>query len=71
MKKFAVPVTYVVWGRVEVESESYEKLLDDIRHNRINVPIPDMDYVDYIDGSDTVDMDASIIDVETDEELWW
>lgn len=71
MKKFLVPVSYVVWGRVEVESESYEKLLDDLRHNRIYVPLPDMADVEYIDGSDTVDMDASIIDVETDEELWW
>lgn len=71
MKKFLVPVSYVVWGRVEVESESIEKLRDDIRHNRIYVPLPEMDDVAYIDGSDMVDMDSSIIDVETDEELWW
>lgn len=71
MKKFAVPVTYTVWGRVEVESESYEKLLDDIRHNRINVPLPEMNDVAYIDGSDIIDMDSSIIDVETREEIWW
>lgn len=71
MKKFLVPVSYVVWGRVEVESESAEKLIDDIRHNRIYVPLPAINDVDYIDGSDEVDMDASIIDVETDDEIWW
>lgn len=71
MKKFLVPVSYVVWGRVEVESESIEKLRDDIRHNRIYVPLPEMDDVAYIDGSDMVDMDSSIIDVETDKECWW
>lgn len=71
MKKFLVPVSYVVWGRVEVESESIEKLRDDIRHNRIYVPLPSIDDVDCIDGSDEVDVDASIIDVETDEEYGW
>lgn len=30
MKKFLVPVSYSVWGHVEVESESIEKLLDDL-----------------------------------------
>lgn len=60
-----------MWGRVEVESESIEKLRDDIQHNRIYVPLPSMDDVDCIDGSDEVDVDASIIDVETDEEYGW
>lgn len=71
MKKFLVPVSYSVWGHVEVESESIEKLLDDLRHNRIYVPLPEMNDVAYIDGSDMIDMDSSIIDVKTHEEIWW
>lgn len=71
MKKFLVPVSYAVWGHVEVESESIDKLLDDLRHNRIYVPLPEMNDVAYIDGSDMIDMDSSIIDVETREEIWW
>ena len=71
MKKFLVPVSYSVWGHVEVESESIKNLLDDLRHNRIYVPLPEMNDVAYIDGSDMIDMDSSIIDVKTHEEIWW
>lgn len=43
MKKFLVPVSYAVRGRVEVESESIEQLLDDLRHQRLDLPILEYD----------------------------
>lgn len=67
MKKFAVPVTYTVWGRVEVESESIEQLLDDLRHQRLDLPILEYDEQEYVEDSYELDVDSEIIDAETDE----
>lgn len=67
MKKFLVPVSYAVWGRVEVESESIEQLLDDLRHQRLDLPILEYDEQEYVDDSYELDVDSEIIDVETDE----
>ena len=64
MKKFLVPVSYVVCGRVEVESESIEQLLDDLRHQRLDLPI-------LVDDSYELDVDSEIIDTETDERYGW
>lgn len=67
MKKFLVPVSYAVWGRVEVESESIEQLLDDLRHQRLDLPILEYDEQEYVDDSYELDVDSEIIDAETDE----
>lgn len=67
MKKFLVPVSYAVWGRVEVESESIEQLLDDLRHQRLDLPILEYDEQEYVDDSYELDVDSEIIDTETDE----
>ena len=67
MKKFLVPVSYAVWGRVEVESESIDKLLDDLRHQRINLPLLEGDEAEYLEDSYELDIDSEIVDVETDE----
>ena len=71
MKKFLVPVSYAVWGRVEVESESIEQLLDDLRHQRLDLPILEYDEQEYVDDSYELDVDSEIIDVETDERYGW
>lgn len=57
MKKFLVPVSYAVWGRVEVESESIEQLLDDLRHQRLDLPILEYDEQEYVDDSYELDVD--------------
>ena len=67
MKKFLVPVSYAVWGRVEVESESIEQLLDDLRHQRLDLPILEYDEQEYVEDSYELDVDSEIIDTETDE----
>lgn len=67
MKKFLVPVSYAVWGRVEVESESIEQLLDDLRHQRLDLPILEYDEQEYVDDSYELDVDSEIIDTETNE----
>lgn len=69
MKKFLVPVSCLMLRRVEVESESVEKLLDDIRHNRLNIKMPELDEMEYVEDSLDIDRDFYIIDMETDE-LW-
>ena len=71
MKKFLVPVSYAVWGRVEVESESIEQLLDDLRHQRLDLPILEYDEQEYVDDSYELDVDSEIIDTETDERYGW
>lgn len=71
MKKFLVPVSYAVWGRVEVESESIEQLLDDLRHQRLDLPILEYDEQAYVDDSYELDVDSEIIDAETDERYGW
>ena len=71
MKKFLVPVSYAVWGRVEVESESIEQLLDDLSHQRLDLPILEYDEQEYVDDSYELDVDCEIIDVETDERYGW
>ena len=71
MKKFLVPVSYAVWGRVEVESESIEQLLDDLRHQRLDLPILEYDEQEYMDDSYELDVDSEIIDTETDERYGW
>ena len=71
IKKFLVPVSYAVWGRVEVESESIEQLLDDLRHQRLDLPILEYDEQEYVDDSYELDVDSEIIDTETDERYGW
>ena len=71
VKKFLVPVSYAVWGRVEVESESIEQLLDDLRHQRLDLPILEYDEQEYVDDSYELDVDSEIIDTETDERYGW
>ena len=71
MKKFLVPVSYAVWGRVEVESESVEKLLDDIRHNRLDIKMPELDEMEYVEDSLDIDRDFYVIDVESDTSYGW
>lgn len=71
MKKFLVPVSYAVWGRVKVESESIEQLLDDLRHQRLDLPILEYDEQEYVDDSYELDVDSEIIDTETDERYGW
>ena len=70
-KKFLVPVSYAVWGRVEVESESIKQLLDDLRHQRLDLPILEYDEQEYVDDSYKLDVDSEIIDTETDERYGW
>lgn len=67
MKKFLVPVSYAVWGQVEVECDSREKLLDDLRHQCINLPLLEGDEAEYLDDSYELDVDSEIIDIETGE----
>lgn len=71
MKKFSIPVSYTMWGQVEVESESIEKLMDDIRHNRISISLPSPENAEYVDDSFEVDYDGDILDEETSESYWW
>lgn len=65
MKKFLVPVYCLMTGRVVVESESTEKLIDDIRHNRIDVPFTED--MEVMHDSFGIDQESYIIDMETDE----
>ena len=60
-----------MWGRVEVESESIEQLLDDLRHQRLDLPILEYDEQEYVDDSYELDVDSAIIDTETDERYGW
>lgn len=71
MKKFLVPVIYVVRGRAEIESTSIEKLRDDLQHGNVFIPLPNVEDTYYIDGSEELDMTREIIDVFTDEEYGW
>ena len=71
MKKFLVPVSCLMWKRVEVESESVEKLLNDIRHNRLDIKMPELDEMEYVEDSLAIDRDDYIIDMETDEFWSW
>ena len=68
MKKFLVPVSCLMTGRVIVESESAEKLIDDIRNKRINVPFTED--MEFVNDSFDIDHENYIIDMETDE-FWW
>lgn len=65
MKKFLVPVSCLMWKRVAVESESVEKLLDDIRHNRLDIKMPELDEMEYVEDSLDIDRDFYVIDVES------
>lgn len=79
MKKFLVPVSYSAmidrlpipysaWCHVEIESESIEKLIDDVRHNRIDIELPQVDVLSYVDVE--IDHDKSIIDLDSGEEFY-
>ena len=81
MKKFLVPVRYSAminrlpipysaWCHVEIESESIDKLIDDVRHNRIDVELPPVDALSYIDDDVEIDHDKSIIDLDSGEEFY-
>lgn len=81
MKKFLVPVRYSAmidrlpipysaWCHVEIESESIDKLIDDVRHNRIDVELPSVDALSYIDDDVEIDHDKSIIDLDSGEEFY-
>ena len=71
MKKFLVPVSYVVCGRVEIESESIEKLIDDMKNRRIDFMLPDLDEVEYSPDSEDFDPTCDIVDIETNERYEW
>ena len=60
-----------MWGRVEVESESIEQLLDDLCHQRLDLPILEYDEQEYVDDSYELDVDSEIIGTETDERYGW
>ena len=71
MKKFSVPVSYVVCGRVEIESESIEKLIDDMKNRRIDFMLPNLDEVEYSPDSEDFDPTCDIVDMETNERYEW
>lgn len=84
MKKFSVPVSYYeisrfsterhyVETRFEVESESIETLLDDLRCSRMRVPLTLSDDEDilnlkFMDNESR--QDNEIIDLETNERFY-
>lgn len=71
MKKFLVPVSYVVCGKVEIESESIEKLIDDMKNRRIDFMLPNLDEVEYSPDSEDFDPTCDIFDIETNERYEW
>lgn len=71
MKKFLVPVSYVVCGKVEIESESIEKLIDDMKNRRIDFMLPNLDEVEYSPDSEDFDPTCDIVDIETNERYEW
>lgn len=63
-----LPIPYSAWCHVEIESESIEKLIDDVRHNRIDIELPQVDVLSYVDVE--IDHDKSIIDLDSGEEFY-
>lgn len=66
MKKFSVPVRCTMLYRVDIESESVDKLRDDIKHGRLDLPILEVSGMEYLDGSCEVDSNYYVIDVHSD-----
>lgn len=47
MKTFKIPVTWEVYGEVEIEAENIEKALEKFNKNIDDIPLPcDSEYVD-------------------------
>ena len=55
MPKYNLPVNYSVWGLVQVEADSLEDAVIYYFEHQDEIPLPPLDEVEYVDGSDYLD----------------